>query len=72
MVLDMEKKGLVVFERELDDFTFPENGGHHTADTTEARFRRLFLHQLALKVSRNFYAYDFVEDFGPDANMNGL
>jgi hypothetical protein len=69
-VLDMAKDGQVVFRREMPDFTFPSNAGHHTADTTEARFRRMFLHQIATRVARHFYEFDLVETFATDAPIN--
>lgn len=72
MVLDMKKDGLVVFERESQDYSFPSAGGHHTTDSTESKFRRAFIRQLARHVARNFYDYDMVEEFGPDADMSGF
>jgi hypothetical protein len=71
-VLDMSKNGQVVFRRESPDFAFPSTAGHHTADTSEARFRRVFLHEISKRVSRYFFAYDLIDTFGADAAMSGL
>lgn len=65
-VLDMSKNGQVVFRREMPDFAYPTNAGHHTADITEARFRRMFLDEIATQVARRFYAYDLIETFAAD------
>jgi hypothetical protein len=69
-VLDMAQDGKVVFRREMPDFAFPTNAGHHTADTTEARFRRMFLREIASYVGRHFYAYDLIETFARDTPIN--
>jgi hypothetical protein len=56
----------------MPDFAFPKTGGHPTTSTSEAKFRSAFIRVLAVQVGRLFYPYDLVEDFGEDANMNGL
>lgn len=71
-VLDMSQNGQVVFRRESPDFAFPSTAGHHTADTSEAKFRRVFLREISKRVGRYFFAYDLIETFGSDAAMGGL
>ncbi|MCO6454513.1 MAG: hypothetical protein J5I93_04275 [Pirellulaceae bacterium] len=72
IVIDMSQNGQVVFRRETPDFAFPSTAGHHTADTSEAKFRRIFQREIATHVARHFFSYDLVETFGSDAAMGGL
>jgi hypothetical protein len=64
-VFDVDKKE-VVFEKRIDDFTFPVDSAIPTTDRSEAQFRALFLEQLALKVSRLFHAYESRDVFASD------
>jgi len=65
-VYDIES-GTVEFRRHLDDFTYPVTAGMYTSETTEAKFRNLFLGVLASKVARYFHGYDFSDTVALDA-----
>lgn len=56
-----------VFRKSRVEQTFPENGPLATTDTTDARFRNQFVRYLAHQVAKNFFAYDFKEDFALDS-----
>lgn len=60
------KTGEELFTRDLDDFTYPTTAGVYTNETTEARFRKLYLGILAKRIARQFYPYDAHEDFALD------
>jgi hypothetical protein len=51
-----EKK--VLFEKRLDNFTFPGDSAVPAQDQSEAQFRALFLQVLSGKIARSFHAYD--------------
>ncbi|MEL6105668.1 MAG: hypothetical protein AAFU85_06520 [Planctomycetota bacterium] len=59
--------GEVVYRHTLEDFTYPETAGQYTSETTESRFRKLYLGILAKRVARQFYPYDYHEDFALDS-----
>ncbi|QDT12330.1 hypothetical protein [Planctomycetes bacterium K23_9] len=61
--------GNTVYRRSLDDFSFPTNAGQHTSETTEARFRKLYLGMLAKQIARSFHAWDMTEDFAIDGTI---
>jgi hypothetical protein len=65
-VYDMTKGGEVVYESPAKEISWPENGARHVTEN-ESNFRTIFLHTLAQKVSRDFYDYEMLEDFGMDA-----
>ena len=50
--------GMVVFEKQLEDFTFPADSAIPTADQSEQQFRGLFLRILSGRLSRPFHAYE--------------
>jgi len=56
-VFDVVKKE-VVFEKRIDDFTFPADSAIPATDRSEAQFRALFLQQFALRIARMFHAYE--------------
>ena len=51
------KEDLIVFDKRMDDFTFPGDSAIPTADQSEQQFRGLFLRILSSRLSRCFYAY---------------
>jgi hypothetical protein len=51
-----EKK--VLFEKRIDDFTFPGDSAVPSSDRTESQFRAMFLQVLAGRIARSFHAYD--------------
>ena len=55
------------FRRHLEEFTYPVSAGMYTSETTESKFRNLFLGVLASKVSRYFHGYDFSDTVALDA-----
>ena len=61
--------GEILYRGELDDFTFPITAGQHTSETTEDRFRKLYLGMLANQISRHFHPYDQSELFALDGMM---
>lgn len=67
-VFDMTQNGKVVYETPSREITFPKNGARHVTES-EVNFRTIFLHTLAQKVARDFYAYDRLEDYGSDSAL---
>jgi hypothetical protein len=67
-VFDMTQNGKVVYETPSREIAFPKNGARHVTES-EANFRTIFLHTLAQKVARDFYAYDRLEDYGGDSAL---
>ena len=57
----------VLYRRSLDEYTYPINAGQYTNDTTESRFRKLYLGMLAKQIARSFHRWDFNEDFANDS-----
>jgi hypothetical protein len=64
-VYDIAKDKLV-FEKRLDDFTFPKNGAIPATDRPESQFRGMFLQLLSQRIARCFFAYDSREQFADD------
>ena len=58
--------GNVVYSSDIDEFTFPRTAGQYTSETTEPRFRKLFLDMLSDQIGRKFYPYDFSETVALD------
>ncbi len=56
-VYDVAEKKLV-FQRRIDDFTFPANSAVPATDRSEGEFRAMFLQMLSLRISRLFHAYE--------------
>jgi hypothetical protein len=59
-----EKK--VVFEKRIDNFTFPGDSAVPATDQSETQFRALFLQVLSRKIARSFHAYDSRETFAEE------
>lgn len=57
----------VVFRKEIDEFTYPAQAGQYTSETTETRFRKLFLTMLAKQICRTFHPYDFADTVALDS-----
>ena len=55
------------FRRHLEDFSYPVTGGQYTSETTESRFRHVFLDVLSKRVARYFHPYDFRDSVALDA-----
>ncbi len=71
-VYDMKQKGNLVYEKQFPEFTFPKESGPTVMDTTEPKFRNLFVSILARKVSTLFYAVDPASDVALDATSNSF
>lgn len=65
-VYDMSKNGEVVYDEPAKEISWPENGARHVTEN-EANFKTYFIHTLANKISRDFYAYEMVDDISLDA-----
>jgi hypothetical protein len=63
------KSGKTEFRKHLDEFTYPETAGQYTSETTEARFRTLYLSVLAARLSRWFHSYDYSDTVAMDATI---
>lgn len=50
--------GTVVFDKQLENFTFPADSAIPTTDQSEQQFRGLFLRILSGRLSRPFHAYE--------------
>ena len=57
----------IVFEKRIDDFSFPANTAIPASDQSEAEFRGMFLQMLSQKISRCFHAYESREVFAEDS-----
>lgn len=67
-VFDMTKGGEVVYDSPPKEISWPENGARHVTEN-ESNFRTIFIHTLAQKIAREFYAYELNLDFGNDARF---
>lgn len=65
-VYDTES-GDMEFRRTLTDFTYPTNAGQYTSETTEFKFRNLYLGMLADQIARYFHNYDHTDTVALDA-----
>lgn len=63
------KTGKREFRRHLDDYSYPVTGGQYTSETTEPKFRRVFLHRLSEVLARYFHPYDFHDSVALDAEL---
>ena len=70
-VIDVDT-GDVLYRKELEEFTFPTNAGQYTSETTEPRFRKLYLRMLAKQIGRSFYAWDFNETVAIDGSIASM
>ncbi|MGV3484743.1 MAG: hypothetical protein ACO1RT_10025 [Planctomycetaceae bacterium] len=61
--------GEVEFRRHLDEFTYPETAGQYTSETTETKFRSLYLSVLGSRIARFFHGYDYSDTIAMDATI---
>lgn len=66
-VYDVADGGKVVYRKNFPEFEYPKIGGPTITDTTEARFRVLFLTVVSQRVAALFYEADPKEQFALDA-----
>lgn len=69
-VYDMQKDGALVYENPMHEIAWPESGARHVTES-EAKFRTFFVHTLAGRISKDFYSYEKIEDYGLDAAYQG-
>lgn len=60
------KTGNTVYQDHIDQYTFPKSTGQHTSETTEKRFRKLYLTMLASEIGRRFHPFDPTETVAQD------
>jgi hypothetical protein len=66
-VYDMKKSGgELVYESAPKEIAWPESGARSVTDN-ESNFRTVFIYTLAERIARDFYSYEFSDDFGMDA-----
>lgn len=58
--------GAELFRHEIDEFMYPKTAGQYTTETTESKFRKLYLTMLARQVGRLFHPYDLAETIALD------
>jgi hypothetical protein len=69
-VYDMQQGGAEVFGRPSELVQFPVNSGISVNDvSSERQFRESFLDVIAMRVARNFFAFDINDDYARDADM---
>ncbi len=61
--------GAEEFRRHLEEFTYPETAGQYTSETTETKFRALYLSVLASRLARFFHSYDYSDTVALDATI---
>lgn len=66
-VFDIADDGAIAFKKQFPEFSFPKMGGPTTSDTTDAKFRNLFLTVVAAKVAGLFYPVDPTAEYALDA-----
>lgn len=59
--------GNVLFKKEIDEYTYPVNAGQYTSETTEPKFRKLYLEMLSQRIGRIFHSYDFADTIALDS-----
>jgi hypothetical protein len=64
-VVDVET-GNAVYQEDIDQYTFPKSTGQHTSETTEKRFRKLYLTMLSAEIGRRFRPFDPTETVAQD------
>ena len=69
-VIDV-KTGNTVYRKTIDEYTFPKTAGQHSSETTEDRFRKLYLKMMADEIGRMFYPFDATERIALDSTIAG-
>ncbi len=68
-VYDVESELDQVYSRTIDEYRFPRSAGQHVSETSEGRFRKLYLGMLAKEIGRSFHRYDFADTFALDSTI---
>lgn len=63
------KDDTIPYTRSLDEYTFPKTAGQYTSETTENRFRKLYLSMMAQQVGRLFHPYDLTATIAEDSRI---
>jgi hypothetical protein len=71
-VYDVNDDGKVVYRKTFPEFEYPKIGGPTVTDTTEPRFRGLFLTVVSQRIGTLFYDADPTELVGLDAVSNSF
>jgi len=61
----------LVYQTPPMEINYPEQGPRPAISDDEGQFRRIFLDILARKISKDFYSYEKMEDFGLDSLFAG-
>lgn len=61
--------GNTVYRRTMDQYTFPKSTGQHSSETTEDRFRKLYLQMLANEIGRLFHPFDGADRIALDSKI---
>lgn len=70
-VIDVES-GHKVHSKAIEEFSYPKLAGQHANETTEKRFRGLYLGILAAEITRAYRPYDSNERVALDSRIAGL
>ena len=68
-VYDIVQDGKVDYQANTFDFAYPENGGRHTTELSDAAFQRQFTKALSRHLAKDFFKYDKSEDYAQDATL---
>lgn len=61
--------GALEFRRALEDYTYPVAAALPVTETSEEKFRRIYLNMFARRIARHFHPYDFRDDVASDARI---
>ncbi len=68
-VYDLTQDGKVDYQGNTFDFAYPQNGGRHTTELSDAAFQRQFTKVLSHHLAKDFFKYDKSEDYAQDATL---
>jgi len=61
--------GKVEYTRSLEDYTYPKLAGQDITETTESRFRKLYLSMVSQEIARSFHPYDLTDRYATDSKI---
>ena len=68
-VYDLTQDGKVDYQGNTFDFAYPQNGGRHTTELSDAAFQRQFTKVLSHHLAKDFFKYDKSEAYAQDATL---
>ena len=68
-VYHIGEDGKVDYQATTFDFTYPQTGGRHTTELSDAAFQRQFTKALSRHLAKDFFKYDKSEDYAQDATL---